>query len=121
MASRSALWVLGVARFTSSASTQVETDGPLAELEGVPAALRFVDHGGADDVPRASIRRELDARKVQIHVPRPACDQHGLSQPGTPSRSACETGEHAREDATTTSRLPTMTRPISSRSVPIFF
>ena len=44
-----------------------------------------------------------------------------LPRPGTPSSSAWEPASMQVSTPSITSRLPTITRPISSRSVPIFF
>ena len=66
IASSSADCVFGVARLISSASTTLAKIGPGLELEEHPAVRVLLHDVGADDVGRHQIRRELDARELQV-------------------------------------------------------
>ena len=116
IASSSALCVLGVARFISSASTMFAKTGPLRNSKDLRAALRLVDDRRAQDVGRHEVGRELDARERERRASRPACARASSCRgPGTPSSSACPPASMHVMTPSTTSRLPTIDLAISAR------
>src|SRR6187402_1867431 len=121
MASSSALWVLGVARFTSSASTTLANTGPLRNSNLLPPCA----DSSMTTVPMmsAGIRSGVNWMRENSSANDSASVRTSivLPKPGTPSSSACDPASTQVMTPSITSRLPTITREISSRRVPTCF
>jgi hypothetical protein len=86
IASSRADCVFGVARLISSARTTLAKIGPGWNSKNVPPCVLLHDVR-ADDVGRHQVRRELDARELEVEHVGQRVDELVLPRPGTPSSS----------------------------------
>ena len=99
MASSSADCVFGVARLISSASTRLAKIGPGWKRSVLPPrSSRLHDHA-ADDIGGHQVRRELDARVLQLQRARQRAQQRGLAQARNAFEQHVSAGEQADEHA----------------------
>ena len=117
IASSRADCVFGVARLISSASTIWAKIGPGLKAEDALAFGSLVDDVGADDVGGHQVGRELDAVELQVEHLGQRADQQRLAQAGHAFEQGMAADEQARQHAVDDVWLPTMTLPISWKTL----
>ena len=98
IASSSAACVLGGVRLISSASTMLAKIGPGVNTRCRRPVVRIVlDDVGARDVARHQVRRELDARELEIEHLRDGVDQQRLGEARHADDQAVAAGEQRQQ------------------------